>query len=178
MPARITTLAFEGAEARRVEAEVGLTGGQVAFHVVGLGDKAVAESRERVRGAFAGIGLSMPGKRIVANLSPADLPKEGSHFDLPIALALMVVMGIIPQDALDGYVCVGELKLDGQIAAISGTLPAAIAANQWGPRPDLPARQWRGSRVGGRYQHPQPTFAGRPDQPFQGPLPAGTAKGR
>ncbi len=132
MPARITTIAFEGAEARRVEAEVVLTRGQVAFSVVGLGDKAVAESRERVRGAFAGIGLSLPGKRIVANLSPADLPKEGSHFDLPIALALMVVMGIIPQDALDGFVCVGELKLDGSIAAISGALPAAVAANAWG----------------------------------------------
>ncbi|MEI9903252.1 MAG: YifB family Mg chelatase-like AAA ATPase [Asticcacaulis sp.] len=131
MPARITTIAFEGAEARRVEAEVVLTKGHVAFSVVGLGDKAVAESRERVRGAFAGLGLSLPGKRIVANLSPADLPKEGTHFDLPIALALMAVMGIIPQDALDGYVCVGELKLDGQIAAISGALPAAIAANTW-----------------------------------------------
>ncbi len=132
MPAHVTTIAFDGAEARRVDAEVVLTGGQVAFHVVGLGDKAVTESKERVRGAFAGIGLGMPGKRIVANLSPADLPKEGTHYDLPIALALMVVMGVIPQDALDKYVCVGELKLDGQIAAISGALPAAIAANSFG----------------------------------------------
>src|SRR5690606_9453553 len=113
MPAKITTLAFEGAETRRVEAEVQLTGGAVAFSIVGLGDKTVAESRERVRGAFAGLGLSLPGKRIVVNLSPADLPKEGTHFDLPVALALMVVMGIIPQDALDGYVCLGELRLDG-----------------------------------------------------------------
>ena len=132
MPARITTIAFEGAEARRVEAEVVTTKGQVAFHVVGLGDKAVAESRERVRGCFAGMGLSLPGKRIVVNLSPADLPKEGTHFDLPIALALMVLMGIIPQDALENYVVVGELMLDGQIAAISGALPAAIAANHLG----------------------------------------------
>lgn len=132
MPARITTIAFEGAEARRVEAEVVTTHGQVAFHVVGLGDKAVAESRERVRGCFAGMGLSLPGKRIVANLSPADLPKEGTHFDLPIALALMVLMGVIPQDALTNYVVVGELRLDGQIAAISGALPAAMYANQWG----------------------------------------------
>ncbi|CAL4866019.1 hypothetical protein MMA231_00256 [Asticcacaulis sp. MM231] len=77
MPARITTIAFEGAEARRVEAEVVFTNGQVGFQLVGLGDKAVAESRERVRGAFAGMGLSLPGKRIVAALSPADLPKEG-----------------------------------------------------------------------------------------------------
>lgn len=132
MPARITTIAFEGAEARRVEAEVVLTNGHISFHVVGLGDKAVAESRERVRGAFAGMGLSLPGKRIVAALSPADLPKEGSHFDLPIALALMTVMGIIPEDALTNYVCVGELMLDGRIAAISGALPAAIAASEFG----------------------------------------------
>ena len=132
MPARITTIAFEGAEARRVEAEVVLTNGHIAFQVVGLGDKAVAESRERVRGAFAGMGLSLPGKRIVAALSPADLPKEGSHFDLPIALALMTVMGIIPEDALSNYVCVGELMLDGRIAAISGALPAAIAASGFG----------------------------------------------
>lgn len=132
MPARITTIAFEGAEAHRVEAEVQLTSGNIAFVVVGLGDKAVAESRERVRGAFAGMGLSLPGKRIVVNLSPADLPKEGSHYDLPIALALMVEMGLIPQDALSGYVCVGELKLDGQIAPVCGALPAAIAASGFG----------------------------------------------
>ncbi|MDI7775982.1 YifB family Mg chelatase-like AAA ATPase [Asticcacaulis sp. EMRT-3] len=132
MPARVTTIAFEGAEARRVEAEVVLTHGHVAFQVVGLGDKAVAESRERVRGAFAGMGLALPGKRIVANLSPADLPKEGTHFDLPIALALMAVMGIIPQDALEGFVCIGELKLDGSIAPVAGALPAAIAASSYG----------------------------------------------
>ncbi|MFT4074753.1 MAG: YifB family Mg chelatase-like AAA ATPase [Asticcacaulis sp.] len=132
MPARITTIAFEGAEARRVEAEVVLTNGQIGFQVVGLGDKAVAESRERVRGAFAGMGLSLPGKRIVAALSPADLPKEGSHFDLPIALALMTAMGLIPEDALSDYVCIGELRLDGRIAPVSGALPAAIAASEFG----------------------------------------------
>jgi magnesium chelatase family protein len=152
MPGRVTTIAFDGAEARRVEAEVVLTGGAVAFQVVGLGDKAVAESKERVRGAFAGIGLGLPAKRIVANLSPADLPKEGSHYDLPIALALMTVMGIIPQDALDGYVCVGELKLDGQIGTISGALPAAIAANQWDmglicPCDNGPEAVWAGDTV-------------------------------
>lgn len=149
MPARITTVAFEGAEARRVDAEVVLTKGHVAFQVVGLGDKAVAESRERVRGAFAGMGLALPGKRIVANLSPADLPKEGTHFDLPIALALMIVMGIIPEDALNGYVCVGELKLDGSIAPIAGALPAAIAANSWSmglicPHDNGPEAAWAG----------------------------------
>ena len=128
MAAKVVTVAFEGVEARRVDVEVQLTGGVVAFAVVGLPDKAVAESRERVRGAFAGLGLSMPGKRIVANLAPADLPKEGTHFDLPIALALLGVMGVIPPDALDGWAAMGELSLDGRIVACAGALPAAMAA--------------------------------------------------
>ncbi|MBW8881647.1 MAG: ATP-binding protein, partial [Asticcacaulis sp.] len=132
MPARVVTVAFEGAEARKVEAEVALTGGDVRFSIVGLGDKAVTESRERVRGAFAGLGLSLPSKRIVVNLSPADLPKEGTHFDLPIALAMMAVMGIVPEDAVARYVCIGELKLDGSIAPVAGALPAAIAASEFG----------------------------------------------
>src|ERR1700739_3848986 len=93
---RVVTVAFEGVEARRVDVEVQLTSGAVHFAVVGLADKAVAESKERVRAAFAGLGLALPPKRIVANLSPADLPKEGNHFDLPIALALMMAMGILP----------------------------------------------------------------------------------
>ena len=129
MFAKVVTVAFEGVEARRVDVEVTATHGQQgSFQVVGLGDKAVAESRERVRGALAGIGLAFPAKRVVANLAPADLPKEGSHFDLPIALALLASMGVMPADALDGWVAVGELGLDGQIAPVAGTLPAAMAA--------------------------------------------------
>ena len=89
MAARIVTAAFEGVEARRVDVEVQTSSGLVAFVVVGLGDKAVAESRERVRAAFSGLGLALPSKRLVVNLAPADMPKEGSHYDLPIALALM-----------------------------------------------------------------------------------------
>ena len=92
MAARVTTLAFQGVEARPVEVEVQLTAGEQKFVLVGLGDKAVAESRERVRAAFAGLGLAMPGRRIICNLAPADLPKEGSHYDLPIALAVMAAM--------------------------------------------------------------------------------------
>ncbi|MFN7388483.1 magnesium chelatase domain-containing protein, partial [Brevundimonas sp.] len=86
MLASIATVAFEGVDARRVDVQVQLVGndGPTIFSIVGLPDKAVAESRERVRGAFAGIGLALPPKRIIANLAPADLPKEGSHFDLPI----------------------------------------------------------------------------------------------
>ena len=96
MAARIVSVAFEGVEARRVDVEVQAAGGAVAFVVVGLADKAVAEARERVRAAFAGLGLALPSRRLVVNLAPADLPKEGNHFDLPIALAVMSVMGIIP----------------------------------------------------------------------------------
>ena len=128
MFAKVVTVAFEGVEARRVDVEVTSTSGQQgSFQVVGLGDKAVAESRERVRGALAGIGLAFPAKRVVANLAPADLPKEGSHFDLPIALALLASMGILPLDALDGWAAVGELGLDGRIAPVAGALPAAVA---------------------------------------------------
>ncbi len=128
MVARVVTVAFHGVEARRVDVEVQLTGGEAVMVVVGLGDKAVAESRERVRGAFTGLGLAMPGKRIVVNLAPADLPKEGSHYDLPIALAVMAAMGVIPPDALNGWAAVGELSLDGSISSVAGTLPAAVAA--------------------------------------------------
>jgi len=130
MVARVVTVAFDGVDARRVDVEVQQVGSPAgAFAIVGLPDKAVAESRERVRGAFAGIGLALPAKKVIANLAPADLPKEGSHFDLPIALALLASMGVIGPDALDGWAAVGELGLDGQIAAVGGTLPAAMAVN-------------------------------------------------
>ncbi len=103
--------------------------GAVHFAIVGLGDKAVAESRERVRSALSAIGLALPAERIIVNLAPADLPKEGSHFDLPIALGLLVAMGALPQDSLSNYIVLGELALDGAIAPIAGALPAAIFAN-------------------------------------------------
>lgn len=128
MVARVVTVAFQGVEARRVDVEVQLTTGEPHIVVVGLGDKAVAESRERVRGAFTGLGLAMPAKRVVVNLAPADLPKEGSHYDLPISLAIMGAMGIIPPDTLNGWVAVGELSLDATISPVAGVLPAAIAA--------------------------------------------------
>jgi magnesium chelatase family protein len=132
MAAKVVTVAFQGVEARRVDVEVQLTGGEFKFMLVGLGDKAVAESRERVRGAFAGLGLAMPPRRIICNLAPADLPKEGSHYDLPIALAVMATMGIIPPDALAGWAAVGELSLDGRIVGVAGALPAAVAAGALG----------------------------------------------
>lgn len=129
MFARVTTVAFEGIEARAVDVQVQIGPGLPAFTIVGLPDKAVAESRERVRGALNAIGLALPPKRITVNLAPADLPKEGSHYDLPIALVLMAAVGAIPHDAIDGFCVLGELALDGSIAPVAGALPAAIGAN-------------------------------------------------
>ena len=141
MTAIVSTAAYLGLEARAVEVQVQLIPGLPAFHVVGLADKAVAESRERVRGAIAAMGLALPPKRIVVNLSPADLPKEGSHFDLPIALALLAAMGVVDAEALADYVIVGELGLDGRVAASPGVLLAAIHASGEGKGLICPAAQ-------------------------------------
>lgn len=128
MVARAHTVAFLGVEARPIEVECALSPGLPAFHVVGLPDKAVSESKERVRAALSGIGVAIPPQRITINLSPADLPKAGSHYDLPIALALMAALGIIPTDEIDRHVAMGELSLDAQIKPVAGALPAAVAA--------------------------------------------------
>ena len=129
MVARVTTVAFEGIEAVPVDVQVMVAPGKMSMQIVGLPDKAVAESRERVQSALHASGLSMPPKRVTVNLAPADLPKEGSHFDLPIALGLMAALGAVPADALAGFSVLGELSLDGTIAPVAGVLPAAIAAN-------------------------------------------------
>lgn len=149
MVARVSTVAFQGIEGVPVEVQVMVAPGKVGMQIVGLPDKAVAESRERVQAALHATGLALPPKRITVNLAPADLPKEGSHFDLPIALGLMAALGAVPADALDGYVVAGELNLDGTIAAISGALPAAIAANAAGkglicPAASGPEAAWAG----------------------------------
>lgn len=128
MVAHVGTVAFLGLEARRVDVQVQISSGAVAFVTVGLPDKAVKESRERVQSALHAMGLSLPPRRIVVNLSPADLPKEGSHFDLPIALALLVAMNVLPQDALDSHLAVGELGLDGRLGPVPGVLLAALHA--------------------------------------------------
>lgn len=129
MVAHIQTVAFEGIDATPVNVQVQIAAGLPAFTVVGLPDKAVAESRERVRAALNAIGLSLPAKKIIVNLSPADLVKEGSHFDLPIALGVLIAMGVIPQDAVEHYVALGELSLDGTLISVSGVLPAALLAS-------------------------------------------------
>ncbi|WP_020186625.1 YifB family Mg chelatase-like AAA ATPase [Methylopila sp. 73B] len=124
----VSTVAFEGIDARAVDVQVQVAPGLPAFNVVGLPDKAVTEARERVRSALIASGLALPPRRITVNLAPADLPKEGSHFDLPIALGLMAAIGAVPQDALAGVTVLGELALDGTIASVAGCLPAAVAA--------------------------------------------------
>ena len=129
MTAHISTVAFQGVEATLVDVQVQISSGIVAFNIVGLPDKAVAESRERVSAALRSVGLALPAKRITVNMAPADLPKEGSHFDLPIALGLLSAMGVLANDYLSRYYVVGELGLDGSIAAVSGVLPTAMAAN-------------------------------------------------
>ncbi len=132
MYGQISTLAFVGIEARPVDVEVSITAGRAVFSIVGLPDKAVAESRERVRNALHAVGLGFPFRHVTVNLAPADLPKEGSHFDLAVALALMSAMGAIAPDAIAGYAAIGELALDGSIRPVPGALPAAIGANAIG----------------------------------------------
>jgi len=128
MVAIVSTVAYLGLDARGVEVQCQIASGVPAFAVVGLPDKAVGESRERVRAALSAIGLALPPKRITVNLSPADLPKEGSHYDLPIALALLGAMGVVDPETLGAYVVVGELGLDGRVAPSPGVLLAAIHA--------------------------------------------------
>ena len=132
MVSRVSTVAFQGIEAVPVDVQVMIAPGKINMQIVGLPDKAVAESRERVQAALHASGLSMPPKRVTINLAPADLPKEGSHYDLPIALGLMAALGAVPADALQGFVVLGELSLDGTIAHVHGALPAAIGANALG----------------------------------------------
>lgn len=128
MVARAYTVAFEGVEARMVEVQCAIAPGMPYFGVVGLPDKAVSEAKERVRAAMAAMSIALPSKRITVNLSPADLPKEGSHFDLPIALALLAALDIIPKDEVEATVALGELSLDGRLIPVLGALPAAMAA--------------------------------------------------
>jgi magnesium chelatase family protein len=128
MVARANTVAFQGIEVVAVDVQVQMASGLPAFTLVGLPDKAVAESRERVRAALGALGLALPPKRITINMAPADLLKEGSHFDLPIALGLLAAMGVLPEDEIGGHVALGELALDGRISPVAGVLPAAIHA--------------------------------------------------
>ncbi|MGZ5834804.1 MAG: YifB family Mg chelatase-like AAA ATPase [Xanthobacteraceae bacterium] len=129
MVQRVATVSFTGIETLPVDVQVQVTPGLPAFNIVGLPDKAVSEARERVRSALVASGLALPSRRITVNLAPADVPKEGGHYDLPIALGLMAAIGAVPHDAVAGFTVLGELGLDGSIAPVAGVLPAAIGAN-------------------------------------------------
>ena len=179
MVAIVATVAYLGLEARAVEVQCQIAAGLPAFMVVGLPDKAVGESRERVRAALAAIGLSLPPKRITVNLSPADLPKEGSHYDLPIAL------GAARGDGRDrsprrwrDYVAVGELGLDGRIAPSPGVLLAAIHASARGHGPDLPGGAGARGGLGGRCRGARGARPDRAAQPFQGHRSCSRRRGR
>jgi len=128
MVSRAHTVAFLGVEARPIEVQCAISPGMPSFAVVGLGDKAVSESKERVRAALQAIGCAVPPQRVTINLSPADMPKAGSHYDLPIALSLMAALNMIPQEEVEHYVAMGELSLDGELRPVAGALPAAVAA--------------------------------------------------
>ena len=129
MVSKINTVAFQGIDVVDVNVQVQIAGGLPSFTIVGLPDKAVAESRERVRAALSAIGLALPPERITVNLAPADLPKEGSHYDLPIALGLLAAMRVLPDDEMAGYLALGELSLDGTLTPVAGVLPSAIHAS-------------------------------------------------
>ncbi len=149
MVAILRTVAFVGIEARPVEVQVHFASGLPAFQIVGLPDKAVAESRERVRAALSALGLALPPKRITVNLAPADLPKEGSHFDLPIALGLLTAAEVLNAEAMTELFALGELSLDGRILPVPGVLPAAMTALASGATLVCPAAQGREARWAG-----------------------------
>ncbi|MFP4238633.1 MAG: YifB family Mg chelatase-like AAA ATPase [Rhodosalinus sp.] len=149
MVARAYTVAFEGVEARTVEVQCAVSPGTPGFSIVGLPDKAVSEARDRVRSALNALSIALPSKRITVNLAPADLPKEGSHFDLPIALSLLAALEILPADAAESTVALGELSLDGLLMPVLGALPAAMAAAEADrallcPRASGPEAAWVG----------------------------------
>ncbi len=150
MVARAYTVAFEGIEARLVEVQCAVAPGLPAFTIVGLPDKAVSEARERVRAALTALSIALPSRRITVNLSPADMPKEGSHFDLPIAMALLAAIDVLPAEDVERTVALGELALDGSLVPVIGALPAAMAAAEDDralvcPRASGPEAAWVGA---------------------------------
>lgn len=152
MISRANTVAFQGIDARPVEVQCAVVAGLPAFAIVGLPDKAVSEARERVRAAFAAMSIALPAKRITVNLSPADLPKEGSHFDLPIALSLLAAIGIIPPEPVAETIALGELSLDGILMPVTGALPAAMGAAAADrallcPKPSAAEAAWAGEAL-------------------------------
>ncbi|MBV8612590.1 MAG: YifB family Mg chelatase-like AAA ATPase, partial [Acetobacteraceae bacterium] len=152
MVSRVNTVAFQGIDVVDVDVQVHIGGGLPAFSVVGLPDKTIGEARERVRAALSALGLALPPKHITVNLSPADLVKEGSHYDLPVALGLLIGMGVVAPDAVADFTVIGELALDGKLTQVAGALPAAMGANAQGRGLICPAAcggeaAWAGGNV-------------------------------
>ena len=169
MVQRVSTVAFEGIEARAVDVQVQVAPGLPAFAIVGLPDKAVSEARERVRSALIASGLALPARRITVNLAPADLPKEGSHYDLPIALGLMAAIGAIPPDALSGFTVLGELGPRRIDRAGRGRVARRDRRQFARRRPDLSRGLRRGSGMGEpRASDRGGKFADPDRQPLQG----------
>ena len=136
--ATIHTRAAIGIEAPEVIIEVHLANGLPALSIVGLPEAAVKESKDRVRAALLNARFEYPARRITVSLAPADLPKEGGRFDLPIALGILAASGQIPNDNLHRYEFVGELGLGGQLRPIRGVLPVALHARDAGRSLILP----------------------------------------
>jgi magnesium chelatase family protein len=181
--ARVQSFAFSGIEAVPVEVQVQISSGLPAFLVVGLPDKAVGEARERVRAALTAMGLALPPKRVLINLAPADLLKEGSHFDLPIALGVLAAMDVVPREDISGYAALGELSLDGSLNAVAGVLPAAIGASGRDLGLICPASQGGEAAWAGRIEVLAPDHLLSLINHFRGtqvltpPEPAGVAEG-
>ncbi len=151
MVSKIRTVAFVGMLPTEITVEAQISPGIASFCIVGLPDKAVAEAKERIRSAFFTLGLGIPAKRVIVNMAPADIPKTGSHYDLPIALAVLCSMGIAEQNMLDEAVVMGELGLDGSLGYVSGTICAAMFANEGGlsivcPRKCANEAVWSGNK--------------------------------
>lgn len=152
MLAKIWTPAFCGIEVIKVSVEVMISSGLPKFAIVGLPDKAISEAKERIQSAFSAMGFSMPAKRVIVNLAPADVVKEGSHFDLPIAVAILTALGVMPEEEVQNYMILGELGLDGMIKSVNGILPTSVAANALGLGVICPEKQvsealWAGNKM-------------------------------
>jgi len=149
MQSIIHTVSLRGIDVVPVSVQVHISNGLPTMAIVGLADKSVAESKERVRAALSSLGLALPAKRVAVNLAPADIPKEGAHFDLPIAMGILLAMGVVPADSLDGFLVLGELSLSADINKVSGILPVALYASSIGsglvcPHENVPVAAWAG----------------------------------
>ena len=147
----LNSVIFNGMDITKIDVQVQLSAGfaKPEFNIIGLADRAVKESAERIRNALSALNLSLPAKKLTVNLSPADIEKTGSHFDLPILCGILCAMGVLPEDKLSQYVIIGEIGLDGAIVRTGGVLPTSVWANNNGlgiicPGIQGPEARWAG----------------------------------